>query len=69
MAPEVLQRGVVAMPADVYSYSMLMLELWEGEPVYKDVNMHQVSAQFLLRFHSLIDSTFLEIMYFETGGT
>ncbi|BDA50694.1 probable tyrosine-protein kinase SYK at C-terminar half [Coccomyxa sp. Obi] len=45
VAPEVLQRGVMAMPADVYSYSMLMLELWSGELVYKGVNIHQVMFQ------------------------
>lgn len=32
------------MPADVYSYSMLMLELWIGELVYRGINTHQVRA-------------------------
>ncbi|CAL8465122.1 g4657 [Coccomyxa elongata] len=45
VAPEVLQRGVMAMPADVYSYSMLMLEVWNGELVYRGINIHQVLFQ------------------------
>ncbi len=42
MAPEVLQKGAMAMPADVYSFAMLMLELWTGEIVYSRINSHQV---------------------------
>ena len=42
MAPEVLQKGAMAMPADVYSFAMLMLELWTGEIVYCGINSHQV---------------------------
>ncbi|CAL8465124.1 g4659 [Coccomyxa elongata] len=42
MSPEMLQRGAMAMPADVYSFAMIMLELWSGEIVYKGVNSHQV---------------------------
>ena len=42
MAPEVLQKGAMAMPADVYSFAMLMLELWTGEIVYSGINSHQV---------------------------
>jgi hypothetical protein len=42
MSPEVLQKGAMAMPADVYSYAMLMLELWIGDLIYKGVNTHQV---------------------------
>lgn len=41
MAPEVLQKGAMAMPADVYSFAMLMLELWTGEIVYSGINSHQ----------------------------
>jgi len=44
MSPEMLQRGVMTMPADVYSFAMLMLELWVGDIVYKGVNSHQVRA-------------------------
>ena len=43
MAPEVLQKGAMAMPADVYSFAMLMLELWTGEIVYSGINSHQVT--------------------------
>ena len=43
MAPEVLQKGAMAMPADVYSFAMLMLELWTGEIVYSGINSHQVA--------------------------
>ncbi|BDA50693.1 probable mitogen-activated protein kinase kinase kinase 12 at C-terminar half [Coccomyxa sp. Obi] len=42
MSPEMLQRGAMAMPADVYSFAMIMLELWSGEIIYKGVNSHQV---------------------------
>ena len=42
MSPEMLQRGAMAMPADVYSFAMLMLELWAGDIIYKGVNTHQV---------------------------
>ncbi|CAK0758375.1 hypothetical protein CVIRNUC_002615 [Coccomyxa viridis] len=45
MAPEVLQKGAMAMPADVYSFAMLMLELWTGEIVYSGINSHQVLFQ------------------------
>ncbi len=44
MAPEVLQKGAMAMPADVYSFAMLMLELWTGEIVYSGINSHQVGS-------------------------
>jgi hypothetical protein len=44
MAPEVLQKGAMAMPADVYSFAMLMLELWTGEIVYCGINSHQVDS-------------------------
>ena len=42
MAPEVLQTGNLSMAADVYSFAMIMLELWSGESVYKDFPAHQV---------------------------
>ena len=45
MAPEVLQKGAMAMPADVYSFAMLMLELWTGEIVYSGINSHQVALR------------------------
>ena len=34
----------MAMPADVYSFAMLMLELWTGEIVYCGINSHQVDS-------------------------
>lgn len=54
-----LQRGAMAMPADVYSFAMLMLELWKGDIIYKGVNTHQVcaclkSSQALPLFHFTI---------------
>ena len=45
MAPEVLQAGSLSMAADVYSFAMLMLELWTGEILYKDFPAHQVSCK------------------------
>ena len=48
MAPEVLQKGAMAMPADVYSFAMLMLELWTGEIVYSGINSHQVTLALAL---------------------
>lgn len=44
VGPEVLQRGAIAMPADVYSFAMLLMELWTGDVMYKGVNYHQVPA-------------------------
>lgn len=41
VAPEVLQKGAIGKPADVYSFSMLLLEMWAGELVYKGVHTHQ----------------------------
>ena len=46
MAPEVLQTGNLSMAADVYSFAMIMLELWSGESVYKDFPAHQVRHVF-----------------------
>lgn len=43
----------MAMPADVYSFSMLMLELWTGELIYKGVNTHQVGQFASLAHHAL----------------
>jgi hypothetical protein len=44
VAPEMLQTGAMGMLADVYSFAMLMLELWKGELVYRGVNTHQARA-------------------------
>ncbi len=44
MAPEVLQTGSLSMAADVYSFAMIMLELWTGETIYKDFPAHQVGC-------------------------
>lgn len=56
VAPEVLQRGEVARPADVYSYAVLLLELWCGSAAYAGENNHGVSSTFLqlsLREHTI----------------
>ena len=45
MAPEVLQTGSLSMAADVYSFAMIMLELWTGETIYKDFPAHQVCCE------------------------
>ncbi|EIE26174.1 hypothetical protein COCSUDRAFT_46522 [Coccomyxa subellipsoidea C-169] len=42
LAPEVLQRGEVAKPADVYSFAVLLLELWCGRVAYAGENAHGV---------------------------
>ncbi|KAK9907747.1 hypothetical protein WJX75_009157 [Coccomyxa subellipsoidea] len=42
VAPEVLQRGEVARPADVYSFAVLLLELWCGSAAYAGENNHGV---------------------------
>ncbi|BDA51600.1 probable mitogen-activated protein kinase kinase kinase 20 at C-terminar half [Coccomyxa sp. Obi] len=42
MAPEVLQAGGLTKAADVYSYAILLLELWSGEAAYQDQNYHGV---------------------------
>jgi serine/threonine protein kinase len=46
MAPEVLQTGNLSLAADVYSFAMIMLELWSGEAIYKDFPAHQVRHVF-----------------------
>ena len=45
MAPEVLQMGSLSMSADVYSFAMIMLELWTGEAIYKDIPAHQARCR------------------------
>ncbi|BDA50829.1 probable mitogen-activated protein kinase kinase kinase 12 at C-terminar half [Coccomyxa sp. Obi] len=42
VAPEVLQDGEVAKRADVYSFAMLLLEMWSGKVAYSDDNYHSV---------------------------
>ncbi|CAL8465709.1 g5245 [Coccomyxa elongata] len=42
LAPEVLQMGGLTKAADVYSYAILLLELWSGEAAYQDQNYHGV---------------------------
>ncbi|CAL8465712.1 g5248 [Coccomyxa elongata] len=42
LAPETLQQGTVTKAADVYSYAILLLELWSGEAAYLDQNYHGV---------------------------
>ena len=48
MAPEVLQMGSLSMSADVYSFAMIMLELWTGEAIYKDIPAHQACCRLCL---------------------
>lgn len=69
VAPEVLQRGIMAMPADVYSYSMLMLELWNGERVYNGINSHQVSALLCSCLKDKYYTTSLHLKLQEPGGS
>lgn len=45
LAPEVLQMGGLTKAADVYSYAILLLELWSGEAAYQDQNYHGVSIR------------------------
>ena len=45
MSPEVLQRGCISKPGDVYSFAMLMLEVWTGEVLYRGILYHQVGLQ------------------------
>lgn len=44
MAPEVMQNGEVAKRADVYSFAVMLLEMWSGQPAYADENYHSVSS-------------------------
>lgn len=44
MAPEVLQNGQVTKRADMYSFAVLLLEMWTGKAAYGDENYHSVSA-------------------------
>ncbi|CAL8462735.1 g2268 [Coccomyxa elongata] len=42
VAPEVLHDGEVAKRADVYSFAMLLLEMWSGKVAYSEDNYHSV---------------------------
>ena len=44
-------------PADVYSFGMLLLELWAGELVYSGVHAHKVRCAIFLRLPSLCASS------------
>ena len=44
MSPQVLQLGCMSKAADVYSFALLMLEVWIGDVIYRGVMFHQVSA-------------------------
>ena len=37
--------GSLSMSADVYSFAMIMLELWTGEAIYKDIPAHQACCR------------------------
>ncbi|EIE18397.1 kinase-like protein, partial [Coccomyxa subellipsoidea C-169] len=43
LAPEVLQLNKVTKAGDVYSFAVLLLEMWVGGGAYQDQNYHQVS--------------------------
>ncbi|BDA50831.1 probable mitogen-activated protein kinase kinase kinase 12 at C-terminar half [Coccomyxa sp. Obi] len=42
VAPEVLQNGELAKRADVYSFAVMLLEMWTGQAAYADENYHSV---------------------------
>ena len=44
-APEVLQTGKMTKASDVYSFAVLLLELWSGCAFYPDQNYYGVSLQ------------------------
>jgi hypothetical protein len=46
--PEVLRSGAITKHGDVYSFAMLMLELWTGEPVYNGLIVHQARSSLLV---------------------
>lgn len=50
LAPETLQQNSLTKAADVYSYAILLLELWSGEAAYQDQNYHGVSAYLYPQF-------------------
>ena len=60
MAPEVLQMGSLSMAADVYSFAMIMLELWTGEAIYKDLPAHQARCTSCLSCKDSCAPHFLE---------
>ncbi len=39
-----LQSGEVAKAADVYSFAVMLLEMWTGRAAYADENYHSVST-------------------------
>ena len=43
VAPEVLQSGEVAKAADVYSFAVMLLEMWCGNSGFVNDNYHRVS--------------------------
>ena len=44
VAPEVLQNGELAKSADMYSFAVMLLEMWTGRGAYADENYHSVST-------------------------
>ena len=44
LAPEVLQHNKVTKAGDVYSFAILLLEMWTGSVAYQDQNYHGVSS-------------------------
>ncbi|KAK9918409.1 hypothetical protein WJX75_003945 [Coccomyxa subellipsoidea] len=42
LAPEVLQHNKVTKAGDVYSFAILLLEMWTGSVAYQDQNYHGV---------------------------
>ena len=57
MSPQVLQKGRVSKAADVYSFAMLMLELWTGDIIYRGIMYHQVKGGCLIWPCPLTSST------------
>lgn len=48
-APEVLQAGKMTKAGDVYSFAVLLVELWSGCASYTDQNYYGVSLQLHIR--------------------
>lgn len=42
-APEVLKEGKLTRAADMYSFSMMMWEIWTGEGLFRGMNSTQVA--------------------------
>ena len=45
MAPEVIKRSSYTEKADVFSYAIILWELWVQEPPYKNINRVDVAKK------------------------